>query len=343
MNDKLDKSNLKQVILDTSKQFQAGFNAADNITPNIDSGIKKEKFDSLIICGLGGSAMPGYLLKSLPQVNFLVQNHLNYGLPRQRTSNPLIFVSSFSGSTEETLSSYKQAKKESLKIITFSNGGTLYQTSQNDNIPAVNYRVNQPGFQPRWALPTSFSAMTKILENLGLITGAVKSLQETSHFLKTLDQEEIQKQAQIIVKKIKTKIPIYYADYSLRFTALINKIKINENSKFPAFCNYYPELNHNEYNGFLNGDPEKFIILSLDNPGSLPKNQKRMRLTNEILQTMNYEIINIPIKGQNRAERIFHALIFGDWISYYLALSLNQDPSPVELVEKLKQKLKNQT
>ena len=43
--------------------------------------------------------------------------------------------------------------------------------------------------------------------------------------------------------------------------------------------------------------------------------------------------------GTSRAERVFAALAFADWCSYYTALLGGFDPTPVPLVESFKQEL----
>ena len=42
---------------------------------------------------------------------------------------------------------------------------------------------------------------------------------------------------------------------------------------------------------------------------------------------------------KNILEKMFYAIILGDWTSYYLALLNNQDPTPVAMVEEFKKEL----
>jgi glucose/mannose-6-phosphate isomerase len=288
---------------------------------------------------MGGSALPGYLIASLLPLKMPVIIHSGYGLPKQLTKNPLFFISSFSGNTEESLDCLLNARRKNFTTIIFSSGGRLKEIADKEKISQVYYGITDPNFQPRYALPLVFSAMTKVLENCRKNQNLSAEVLELAEFLKSETCQETQELGRKIANKINGRIPIFYADFELRFAAMINKIKINENSKLPAFWNYYPELNHNEFNGFLNGRPKDFIFISLGNKDGHHRNQKRMKITENILTKMKYNVIRIEAKGKSTLCRFFFSLCLGDWISYYLALSIGQDPSPVEMVEELKKKL----
>lgn len=329
---KIDQSNLAEIILKTHEQFAWGINKGAGIG-------KKDDFDSLVIAGMGGSVLPGYLIAGFAPLNIPITIHSNYGLPVQITKKPLFFISSFSGNTEETISCLLEALKRKFTIIVFTNGGRLKEIAEQENLPLVHYDLNLPEFQPRYALPMVFSAMTRVLENCQKNNNLSMEVAQLAEFLKGKSCQRIQAEATAIAKEIKGRIPVFYADFDLRFAAMINKIKINENSKLPAFWNYYPELNHNEFNGFLNGRPEEFVIISFGNKDGHPQNRKRMAITEEVLTKMKYNVIRIEAKGKSTLCRFFYSLYLGDWVSYYLALMVGQDPSPVKMVEELKKKL----
>ncbi|MBD3245301.1 MAG: hypothetical protein GF335_04920 [Candidatus Moranbacteria bacterium] len=335
---KFDKFDLRTTIEQTYKQFKKAIKEAG------DAKTHRSDYDSLVLCGMGGSAMPGYLLDLIDNLDIPVFIHRNYGVKKKLTQNPLFIVSSFSGNTEETLKAYEEAKKSSYDLICFSNGGKLMEKCQKDNFQSIFYNVLQENFQPRFALPLAFACMFQVLENSGIIKDDENSLIKTAEFLKNLDQKEIQKHCFGIALEIKNTTAIFYCPYHFRYLAMINKIKINENSKLPAFWNFYPELNHNEMNGFENGQPGNFKLVSFqDNDyGAFDeqKNLKRAQITNNLLTKFKYNVIVQEIEGKNQLEKIFYTLHLGDWISYYLAILNNQDPTPVNLVEAFKKELK---
>ena len=148
-----------------------------------------------------------------------------------------------------------------------------------------------------------------------------------------------------MARKLKNRIPIIYASYQNRELARIWKIKFNENSKVPAFANYFPELNHNEMVGFeriSSFQPPIFrpYVLILRDLADHPRIQKRMKLTADILRKKKVAVDFIEINGKDNLSKVFSTLLLSDWASYYLALNYKVDPSPVKTVEDFKQRMK---
>lgn len=324
----LDTCNLRQVIIDYPNQLQVG----QKFTENIE--VSKKNFSNLIICGMGGSALPADLL-----VNFFENNNgfslpiyisRSYALPSDATKNSLIFISSYSGNTEETLSCLEEAKKLEATIVIFTAGGKLEKLAQEYQLPLVKYNINYKNFQPRYAVTYAFMAMHQILTNLELTDIISK--------IPVVDALLLEKQGKEIAQKIKGKTPIIYASNQLKIVAKNWKIKINENAKTPAFWNCFPELNHNEMVGFthLQG---KFISIMLIDINDNEKIKKRAKFTAEIYKEKGLETEIISLNGENYLERILKSLVLGDWVSYYLALAYNQDPTPVDMVKDFKDRM----
>jgi glucose/mannose-6-phosphate isomerase len=331
---KIDKYNFKTIIQKSHEQFSYGIKLAQKIK------IKDQGFDSIVVCGLGGSQMPGYFLNSCFNSKVPVFNHNNYGVPEKLTKKPLFLISSFSGNTEETIDSYLTAKQKGFRRILFSNGGKLEELAKKNQEIYLNYQINDPNFQPRCATPMTTAAMATVLENSKLLVNGQADLVKTAKLLK----KETEKTTQVIGKKlahkIKDRTAVFYASYDYKTLAMILKIKINENAKFLAYWNYYPELNHNEMNGYQNDRPKRFLIINIDdNEAKNKKNLKRAQITQKLLQKRGYKVETFSLKGQTRLQKSFYGFIVGEWISYYLAIKNNQDPTPVEMVEEFKKML----
>src|SRR3990172_9799007 len=148
---RLDNSNLRQVIIDFPKQFEQGFKLAKSLKP-------KGQFSSLVVSGMGGSSLPVDILKiylrslyrKSPQKNKLLEVFQNrtYSLPRQAYYGSLNFFLSYSGNTEETISSLNEAVRNNLPSIGFATGGKLADICQKNKIPCV---ILPKGMEPRYA------------------------------------------------------------------------------------------------------------------------------------------------------------------------------------------------
>ncbi|MFO7807433.1 MAG: bifunctional phosphoglucose/phosphomannose isomerase [Candidatus Moraniibacteriota bacterium] len=325
----MDKYNLRQVILDYPNQMKTGQKFAEKIT------IDKNKFDNLIVCGMGGSALPADLLSSYLQnqeKKFKLPIYISrdYNLPPQASKNSLVFISSYSGNTEETIACFKQALEEKSSIVAFSEGGEVEKIAKENNIPHVKYKIDFPHFQPRYANTYAFAAMHKVLTNLGLTD-------KITRFSK-INPKETEVLGEELAKKAKNKIPVIYASNRFKVVARNWKIKINENSKSPAFWNYFPELNHNEMLGFSLPKNDYFVLILKDTEDH-QRIKERMDLTAELYRKKGMESEIIEIQGSDFLDKTIRTLVLGDWISYYLAQEYGQDPTPVDLVEEFKKKL----
>ncbi len=322
---------MRKVILDFPKQFSDGLDAAKDVKIIGD-------FNQLIFCGMGGSALPGEILKALR--NFYewplaIKIHKSYGLPVRISSRALVLAISYSGNTEETISSYEEAKKRNLTIIGVATGGKLAKLCKKDRTPLV--KIPGTDIQPRSALGYQVAAVIKALSNSSIIENLDKDILEMA---KNLNPKKSEEQGKKLAKKINGKIPIIYASDKFKALAQIWKINFNENSKSPAFWNYFPELNHNEMVGFEKNQNPFHIIILRDKKLDHPRILKRMEITAELLKDKKIDVDFVDILEASLLTKIFSVILLGAWTSYYLALEYGIDPTPVKIVEEFKKKLK---
>ncbi len=336
-NIKIDKSSLRQIILDGAEQFSEGLRLAKNIKIN-------GQFKSIMLSGMGGSALPGNILrvylndlfqKSEIQKKIAVYQNRFYSLPPEAYDNCLNIICSYSGNTEETISSFNEALKGKLACVGISSGGKIEEICQKNNIPHVKL---PSGIQPRMATGYFFASIFQVLVNTGLMPDKTGELEKLAEKLEKTTPE-LEKKGKDVAQKLKGKTLIIYSSAKFKALAMIWKIKFNENSKIPAFYNFFPELNHNEMVGFTNPQAN-FFILMLKDPEDHPQNLKRFKITQDIFREKGIETETVDMETGDIFYKMFSALFLGDWISYYLALEYGQDPTPVEMVEKFKNLLK---
>lgn len=342
LNDKkaiasVDKSNLRQVIIDFPDQFAEGLKIAKNIK-------LQGEFDSVTVSGMGGSALPAdlfkiycnSLLKTQPDYkNFEINVNRFYSLPPESYStNTLNLISSYSGNTEETISSLEEAHTSNMPFIGLSSGGKIEELCSKYEAPHVKLPMPSSSFQPRMGTGYFFGAILQILINHELLPDVSSELVALSEKLRT-GIEKREEEGKALAKKIMGKTPVIYSSPKYKTVAMVWKIKINENSKTPAFWNFFPELNHNEMVGFTNPQG-KFLIVMLKDPSDNPQNRKRYEATVSLLSIKGIESEILEMQGESVFEKIFSSIALADWTSYYLALLYDQDPTPVDLVEQFK-------
>lgn len=333
---KIDVSNFRQFIVDAPKQFEEGLSLSKNV--RVDG-----TFSSVTISGMGGSALPANLLRVY--CNDLFKNNQNYNpveiyinryysLPPETYRNSLNFIASYSGNTEETVSSFEEAHKAGLKCIGLSSGGKIEEMCKEWGVPHIKLPIPYPNYQPRMGTGYFFGAILQVLVNQKLLPDTTAELLSSANLFNG-KMNKWEEQGKVLAQKLMGKTPVIYSSPKYKPVAMVWKIKINENAKTPAFYNFFPELNHNEMVGFTNPQGN-FIIIMLKDLADNPKNLKRYEATAMLLESKGLDCEILNMEGKSVFEKIFSSIYLADWTSYYLALSYNQDPTPVDMVEELK-------
>jgi len=285
--------------------------------------------NNIVVAGMGGSAIGGDLLKGyMNDANIPIYVNRDYKLPGFVDENSLVFAVSYSGNTEETLSSLKDAKEKNAQVIGITSGGKLaIECKKVIKIPL--------GFQPRAALGYLFFPMLGVLHNSNIARVKNEDLNEMIETLKHTDK--FNDYAQKLAKNLKGKIPIIYASDAFGAVAMRWKTQINENAKMPAFYNVFSEMNHNEIAGYQGMD-RNFAAVIIRDKHDNSRIKKRMDVCKEIMEA-NANVEEVETQGNSLLVRMFSAIYLGDFVSYYLALWNRVDPGPVEVIEGMKKKL----
>lgn len=325
---------MRDVILNSPDQIR------HSIEVNKDVRIKGE-FDSIVLAGMGGSGHPGDLLNALGLTTLPLTVHRSYGLPHIYGKKPLVIASSYSGNTEESITAYQSAKQKGYGLAVNTAGGKLEEYAKQDSAPLI--KIGYPGMQPRHTLNASFTGLATALANSQLaedvsddLLRIANVLEETIPTLESAGKE--------LAQKLKNNIPVFTSSNALAFAAKNFKIQANENAKTPAFWNEFPELNHNEMVGFSCPTEDysgKFHVVILRDADDNPRTRARMDVTKELYESWGVAVTEFPVEGETLAEKIFHAVSFGLWTTYYLALEYGTDPVPVAGVENFKKKLED--
>lgn len=330
----IDSRDMRQVIIDFPKQFLAP------LTLSRPFDLTKQ-IKSIIVCGMGGSALPADILKiwleeRSPRFSLPLYIHRDYDVPNEADENTLIIYSSYSGNTEEPISGFTEAIKRNYIVAAISSNGKIKDICEKNNLPFVKIPA---GIEPRCATGYLFLGLLKILKEAGLVKDPSAEIADLSKNLEAISQDALEAQGKALAEKSAKKIILIYASNKFKAIAKIWKIKLNENAKTPAFYNYFPELNHNEMNGFVNVGKNKMRIIILKDRSDRPRILKRMAVFSKMIEQRGAETEFVDIKEGNILFKVFSSLMLGDWFSYHLALRYKTDPTPVQMVEEFKKKM----
>jgi len=305
---------------------------------------KFSNVNSIVIAGMGGSAISGDLVKLFLKndIDVPITVLRDYSIPNWTNENTLFILSSYSGNTEETLSCFDLAVSKSRKVISISTGGNLETESLNHEVPIVKI---PKGYQPRAALGFSLITLLCVLNKINLVNSNFidKIIDATKSLYQYMDEFCTKEGlAASIAKSINNSIiAIYGVENSTDHIASRLRAQIAENSKMLTSFNVIPEMNHNEiegWNSFQFKNLNKVAIWIYDEEDN-PRILDRIKITTNLLEKIGVNNLLIKTSGKNYEERCLKLIYLNDWISYYLAVENNIDPIPVNRIMELKSKL----
>ncbi len=197
---------------------------------------------NVIVCGLGGSGACGDLLVDVAKLDIPILVIKDYHMPKFANEKSLVFCISYSGNTEETLSQFMQAKNLGCKLIAVTSGGKLKEWADKLNVPVINL---PGGYQPRDAMPFMFFPLFITLQKLGF-KDFEKDFEEVGSVIKKVDTRSLDE----LANKIKNSRLAIYGTSDHIGSIRRMKNEFNENAKMAVMYDYFPEINHNEMNGY---------------------------------------------------------------------------------------------
>jgi glucose/mannose-6-phosphate isomerase len=315
------------------------------LTQNYNVELKPTaEIQNIVLSGMGGSAWYALYVQVWPGVNKPFEINRNYTLPKYVNNQSLVIVSSYSGNTEETIASLGDAEDRKAQIVVIASGGELEKLAKQKNLPLYSI---PSGIQPRMSSFYFIAALIDLFTKLGFMDAThAQELPAISQWLSSkvanwrADVPTNQNPAKQLALEIAGKAAIIYGGPLLGPVANKMKICMNENAKNLAWWNQYPEFSHNEFIGWSSHPVDKpFAVVEIRSNLEHPRVQKRFEITERLLSGMRPSPHVIMPEGETLPQQIFWTSIFGDFVCTYVALLNGVNPTPVDLVEKLKEEL----
>ena len=306
------------------------------------------KIDNVVVVGMGGSAISGDIMLSLFRDKLDVPLIVNreYDLPKWVNKDTLVICISYSGNTDETLSSFKIASQKKCKILCISTGGKLQDLAEKRGIPFIKIPA---GIQPRAATAYLLFPSIIFLKKIGLLKTAIETdieetIAVTTDFV-TLNKKEVPEEnnlAKQLAKKIFNTIPQIYGWGVYTPIAIRWRHQLNENSKIIARSDIVPECNHNDIVGW-SGNPDiskQFsCILFRDKDEETIDMTTRLNFMRDLFHNTAGNVIEVLPKGKSQLAKMMYLMCLGDFTSCYLAVLRGINPSPVDIITELKKRL----
>lgn len=343
----LDKSNVLGSIEQMGSQVQQVWEIAKTL--KFDSSYRE--VTNVVVAGMGGSVLGTHVIQTVFKDELKVPVTIvpDYTLPEFVNEKTLVIASSYSGSTEETLSATQDAINKGAKVTGITSGGKLAELLKTHNLPVLVFEPTyNPSNQPRMGLGYSIFGQIALFAQAGLLNvtdgeyNAVLKVIADAHLLSGVDITDENNPAKLLAFEFSTHIPVITAAGHLEGNAHVFANQLNENAKTYSEYRVIPELNHHLMEGLkfpanLDGAILFFLV---ESDLYLKSNQVRATLTAEVLEQNKIEHRTMRLKSTTKLEQAFEMLVFGAYTSFYLAMLHGIDPAPIPWVDWFKDQLK---
>lgn len=337
---KIDKSDILGHCVKTSIYCEDAVQRAKQVS------VRYGKPRHIVVVGMGGSAIGGEILRGwlLDELPIPVEVCRDYSLPAYANEDTLVFAISCSGKTEETLSAFVDAVKRRCNIITITSGEHLLSFSEKLGVPYIIVPSDLPS---RVTLPYLFFPLPILLEKLGVLKDKENEIQETIRIVKKLGRENSpetptrENPSKKLALELRETIPVVYGFRQYAAIARRLKTQFNENSKVPSRHDVFPELNHNEVVAWEASEAltKRFSVLLIRDREEPPEIRHRIEATKSLVLNKAQKVLEVHARGESKLAKIFSVLFVGDLTSVYLAILRNSDPTPVEIINKMKEEM----
>jgi glucose/mannose-6-phosphate isomerase len=267
-----------------------------------------------------------------------------YGLPEYVTANDLVFVVSYSGDTEETVSTFREAARRGCRIIAVTSGGEIERECFKRGIECV--RIPK-GAKPRFALGYMLFPVITVLEKLKFVEKqnldlVIKNLKETRDEIKTAIPMN-DNLAKRIAFKLLDSVPVVHGFGIYEPVVYRARTQFNENSKVVSLSETYPELNHNSILGWEDGSSARnFSVIIIRDNSESEMMRKRIEFTKQLLKKSARSVIEVWSVYPYGLSRALSTMYVLDFVTVYLAFLRGKDPGDDSLISKLKTILKQE-
>ncbi len=338
---RIDRGDMLGTVLALAEQCREGFAVGRDTSPlpSVDD------VTSIAVCGMGGSAIAGDVLRALAadRVHVPVEVIRSPELPAFVRSDTLVIVSSYSGSTAETLALFDEALARGARPVAITSGGELARRASEAGVPVV---AVPPGLMPRAAFGYLAMGTLGALTSAGLLARVEDDLEEAVQAMRRVvqacgpDVPSGANDAKSLARRIGDRpVIVWGADGVGAVAATRWKAQFNENAKLPAFASALPELDHNEVVGWSEGRGSGFALVALRHGGEHPDVARRFPLSLEIARASGVAVEEVRASARSPLARLLELVQMGDLVSTYAGISRGVDPTPIDAIARLKDAL----
>lgn len=297
--------------------------------------------ENLVICGMGASGLPGHIVTSVFQAKIPAALVNDYHLPAWAGPKTLVFLSSYSGNTEETISCFQEAKSRGCLITGATSGGELAKLLEAQGVPFYRYEPkHNPSGQSRMGLGYGIFGQISILYKLGILDSTEGLEHEVDGSIEALksSQSALEEASQNLAKQLRGNVVLVLAAEHLIGNAHTFANQLNETSKNLAAWFAIPEANHHLLEGLKN-PKVPLLAVFLDSANYSAPIKKRLEITKDVVEKNGHKTCVYKPGATSKLGEVLEILYLSSYSTALLAELSGENPLEIPWVNYFKKML----
>ena len=315
----------------------------DDIRKTIDTDIDlgKPEVKAIFFGAMGGSAISANIVANCCSHYMDVPLTTNRSpiVPNWVGKGTLVIISTYSGNTDETLEMYNKVIKTEATVVVITAGGKIKDIAEKDGIPVL---MVPTGFQPRYSAGFMIGYIAAVMASVGYtefknrLKGCIGSLETYRNYL-----EAPGSLAYLLADKYKGCIPVVCTENKFKAVSLRWKAAFNENAKTICFDTALSEFSYFEANPWSEYKGKKLRLIVLTGENDLADGGP-VKTAVKNIESLGFPFDLVAIAGTTHEERLFRALILGDYVTVYMAEAARIDPELTPVITELKKRIRGE-
>ena len=327
--------------IDSKNMFKVYDRWPDIAKESYEQEFSKPEFnniDNIIFAGMGGSGAIGDTFSSVLSKNDIHTSVVKgYLLPKTVDKNTLVVITSVSGNTQESLTILENSKNSQAKFIAFSSGGLIKQYALKNGI---NYQEIKMEHSPRASFSKYIFSMLKTLESVIPVkkSDVSDAISKMKIMRKNISSNNLnENNTALNLAKWITGTPVLYYPWGLESAAIRFKNSLQENSKLHVMAEDIIEVCHN---GIVSWEKDSIMQpILIQGHNDYSKTKERSKILKEFFNSKQIEYKEISSVKGSIISKIMNLIYLFDYASVYHAVLNKIDPSPVNAIDFVKNKL----
>lgn len=309
---------------------------------SLKSNIEKVDCENVLISGMGGSSNAAKLIQGLYEadVNIPIFPYNDYGIPGWVNSRTLVISNSYSGNTEENLSTIEAAQKVGAKIIGVATSGKIAQMITDGVFLGAVISpadTNPTGF-PKTGLGVSLGALMGALVKAGVLPDVGTELKSA---LSEIGEVRKNWKAKEIAMFLHGSSPVLFCGRPFLGALNAGRNAMCEISRnFTQFFDL-PEADHVLVEATLKPDfvIENFKYLFFESQFLNERVKLRYKITKEIFDKQGLIHTSYFLNLKSKLGQALELAYFCANVAYEISMLDGVDPGPEPWITELKTKL----